>query len=337
MDLQWTKDIRECWNTHRTTCNQHSTNSGIPEWSSPQFMALQPQNLQHRLFQELSKLKWNDLLNHSSQHNKIRLTSCSAIGSSAFLRAPADSQGCHFTNEEFQIAIKMRINAPLNLLCPSRCICDSDLDDQGDHFFKCRIGPEWEQRHSSLVHCMASILRSANLIVQHEVPLSTLGPLRDLDSSGDGRMDLTITSCDSTPLLADVTIIHPIISQINLNSSSVTSPLHFAKHRERAKIRKYGDRVAQLRQQFLPFVLETFGAMGPMLDTYLKKLAHRASRDSMLTQRAQLIRCWRTKISACLQRANARLILSKSHRVRARLRQGTAPREASSNLILDIS
>ena len=150
-------------------------------------------------------------------------------------------------------------------------------------------------------------------------------------------MDLTITSCDSTPLLADVTVIHPIISQINPNSSSVTSPLHFEKHRERAKIRKNRDRFAQLHQQFLPFVLETFGAMGLMLDAYIKKLAHRASRDSMASQRAQLIRCWRTKISACLQRANARLTLSKAHRVRARLRQGTSPREAISNLILDIS
>ena len=73
---------------------------------------------------------------------------------------------------------------------------------------------------------MASIFRSVKLPVQHEVPLQNLGPLRELDTTGTGRMDLIITYSDLPPTLADVTVTHPSPSRLPLSSSSqMYSPL----------------------------------------------------------------------------------------------------------------
>ena len=324
-EIQWHRELRLSWERYRGELNNMFENNNTPEWSNEVFMAMQPMRLQHRLFSALVENKQKTLMNSSSPQDKIRILSCSAVGSAAFLRAPAYLQGCMFSNEELKIAIKTRINAPLNLLCPPRCACGSVLEDNGDHLFKCRIGPEWENRHSTLVHTMASILRSVNFIVQHEVPLSSLGPLRDLDDTGDGRMDLVVASGDSTPILADVTVIHPIPSRPIPAGSQMTTPLYFAKYRENAKTTRYGDRATQIHHAFIPMVFETFGAFGPQLNQFLKSIAGRALHGSAQTYRTQLIRFWRVRLSACLQRANARLILSKANRIRSRSRQGPYP------------
>ena len=172
---------------------------------------------------------------------------------------------------------------------------------------------------------MASVLKSVNYVVQHEVPLSSLGPLRDLDISGDGRMDLVVTSGDSSPILADGTVIHPIPSSSIPDESKMLTPLYFAKYRENAKTNRYGNRAAQIHHSFIPMVFETFGAFGPQLNTFLKGVAGRAIHGSAQTYRSQLIRFWRMKLSACLQKANARLIISKANRIRSLTRQGTHP------------
>ena len=317
--------------SHKTSTPKFSLNGQVnPLWTNSQI------NSNKIYFHFLVEQEFKTLLDNANQTDKIRLLSCSATGSAAFLRAPAFIQGLHFSNEEFTIAIKVRIDASLNLYCPPRCICGVNLEDRADYLFKCRIGLEWEQSHSAIVHCVASIMRSAYLIVQHEVPLITLGPFRDLASSGSGRMDLTITSGDLTPTLADVTVTHPLISQPIPQDSQMIAPLYFAKKREDAKIRKYSNRAAQIHHHFLPMVLEIYGAYGPKFSTFLKTLAHRVTRQSSPSHRTQLIRLWRMKISASLQRTNARLILNKANRIRSRSRQGTPPLDARISMLWNL-
>ena len=295
------------------------------------FLALQPQHLQRTLFENSMKALQHKLIQDSSPQNRIRIQSCAATGGGAFLRAPATFQGALFSNLEFQLAVKLRIAAPLNLLCPSTCICGNHLDDYGNHLMKCRIGNEWHQRHSSMVHLIASIMKSTEYTVQHEVPLINLGPLRSLDREGSGIMDLVVTSSDSQTLLADVTITHPIPANPTSITESMLVPFHFAKLQENRKVRRYGEVTQQMHHKFLPIAFETFGATGPAFDKFLKQLATRHqqnigwSTDNDMTTRSLLIRYWRTKISCCLQRANAKLLIHKANRVRASTRQGTPP------------
>lgn len=243
------------------------------------------------------------------------------------MRAPAILQGAHFSNPEFQLAVKIRIGAPLNLLCPLTCICGEDIDEYGHHLFKCRIGNEWNHRHSTMVHLTASIIRSVQLTVQHEVPLSNLGPLRSLDRDNNGRMDLVVTYSDSQTLLADVTITHPAPSISTSITQAMQLPLYFAKHQEHRKNRRYGEAVRQMHHQFAPFSFETYGATGPTFSKYLKYLASRhaqltaISNNTDYSNRSTLVRYWRTRIACTLQRANSRLLISKANRVKAHTRQ----------------
>ena len=326
--LPWTTDLIQHWNQFALSI-QDSQSSTLPtSWSSDTFMALQPKRLQHCLFQQVVKASQMNLLRNSQPLDKIRIRSCSGVGSAAFLRAPYNTPGLKFTNEEFKIALKLRIKAHLYLACPPRCLCGQNIDDFGSHFFKCRIGGEWEHRHNSLVQLFASIIKSANLTVQKEVPLINLGPLASCSNNPNGRMDLSVTSSDSTSFLADVTVTHPAPSNTDHLSESAYLPQYFAKYAEERKIRKYRAASEQIGTRFIHVAIETYGTMGQQGSKMLKELAgryHQQYRNSNLNleSRANLIRIWRIKISACLQRANARLIISKSNRVKTNLRQGS--------------
>ena len=327
----WCSDIRQNWGKYTQHLSIHNPSLETEVWSSNMFFALQPQQLQKNLFGNSMKAPQHWLLQNSSPLDRIRLHSCAATGSGAFLRAPANLQGSCFTNTEFQLAIKTRIGAPLNLLCPSACICGERLDDYGNHLFKCRIGNEWNHRHSTMVHLIASIIRSVQLTVQHEVALSNLGPLRSLDRDGNGRMDLVVTYSDSQTLLADVTITHPNPSTSTSLTEPMQIPLYFAKLQENRKIRRYGETIRLMRHEFAPLAFETYGATGPIFTKYLKRLASRhfqfisLNYETDISARSTLVRYWRTRISCCLQKANARLLISKANRVRANMRQGTPP------------
>jgi hypothetical protein len=327
-DLPWVLSLQRNWEIYSLHSTLDQAPQSISQWSSENFLALPTQQPQHKLFHELVKAAQKKLISSVSPIDQIRLHSCSATGAGAFLRASAISQGSLFSNQEFQVAIKLRLRAPLNLLCPPQCTCGDSIDDFGDHFFKCRVGGEWSHRHSALVHLIASIYRSVQFSVQHEVPLQNIGPLISADSNGSGRMDLVVTSSDSTSLLADVTITHPSPSNQTI-SQQMLLPLFFAKRAEDRKLRRYGSATRSMNLAFIPMALETFGALGPGLDHELKLLAKRIARfndwhqGTEISYISTLIRFWRTRISSCLQKCNAKLILSKAHRARSCCRQSS--------------
>jgi hypothetical protein len=329
-DLPWVACLQHNWGLYSINSTVDQAPPSVSQWSSENFLALPTHRPQHKLFNNVVKAAQQKLISSVSPVDQIRLHSCSATGAGAFLRASANSQGPFFSNKEFQVAIKLRIRAPLSLLCPPLCICGEPIDDFGDHFLKCRVGGEWSHRHSALVHLIASIYRSVQLTVQHEVPLQNLGPLISADSNGNGRMDLVVTSSDSTSLLADVTITHPSPSNQTI-SQQMLLPLFFAKKAEDRKVRRYGAASRAMNLAFLPMALETFGACGPGLDRELKSLARRIAcfndwhQGTEVSYISTLIRFWRTRISSCLQKCNAKLILSKAHRARSLCRQSSHP------------
>ena len=330
--IQWSIDLQSNWNSYNATLLRNSTPPISPNWTSEAFLSLDPHCLQHNLFQKITKSTFQKLCQDSAISDQIRLQSCKGTGAAAFLRAPASYPGFSFSNQEFKLAIKIRIRAPLNLVSPQHCICGASIDPHGDHLFKCKIGGEWQQRHSAIVHMIADIARSVNLIVQHEVPLSSLDPMRHLVRTGNERMDLIITSGDYNPTLADITITHPSLSQSTSAGNQITTPLHFAKNAERKKIAKYSASAREINHKFIPMAIETYGSMGTPITTFLKESATRyfqqisPDRETTHTARSTLIRYWRVKISTCLQRANAKLLISRTNRINRQLRHGSDPR-----------
>ena len=177
-------------------------------------------------------------------------------------------------------------------------------------------------------------------MVQHEVPLVNIGPLRNLDLNGEGRMDILATSSDFEPILADVTITHPSPSNQPITPAMIT-PLHFARAAEERKIRRYERAASAMSHKFIPLAIETFGALGKRIDKMLKDLANRYFRsiqnqDPEFNAKSVLMRYWRSKISCCLQKANAKLLISKENRIRANTRQGTPPNAPDLSEVLSI-
>ena len=136
-----------------------------------------------------------------------------------------------------------------------------------------------------------------------------------------------MTSSDFQTTLADVTITHPSPSHQTITQNMMT-PLYFARAAEERKIRKYAQAARDNHHIFIPLALETFGAMGREMEKSLKKLASRYLRtlpSAEISNRSVLMRFWRSKISCCLQKANAKLIISKANRVKANSRQTPLP------------
>ena len=114
------------------------------------------------------------------------------------------------------------------------------------------------------------------------------------------------------------------------SASQMYTPLYFAKKAEARKYSRYLATARAMNHLFHPYALETFGSCGPMLDNTLKALADRFRNmttlvsNSEVSEKSQLVRFWRVKISAALQRENSKLIISKANRVRSRSHQRPA-------------
>ena len=124
-----------------------------------------------------------------------------------------------------------------------------------------------------------------------------IGPLRNLNPNGEGRMDILATSSDSQPILADVTITHPSPSNQPI-TPTVLNPLYFAKSAEDRKNRKYERAASAISHKFIPLAIETYGALGHRTDKTLKVLAsgylrHDHNQDPDFSAKSVLMRFWR--------------------------------------------
>ena len=165
---------------------------------------------------------------------------------------------------------------------------------------------------------MASFVKSAKLLVSQETIIAGIAPLRQRFNPSQGRMDLMVTDSDFKTLLADDTVAHPSLS---LNQNITPAMLlygHFSAHSENSKRKKYSEAVGIVGAKLYPLVFETMGTMSNSLKSFLKKLVQEYFRnfsntdpDAEREMRSRLLSLWSARISSVVQRANARLILSK--------------------------
>ena len=107
-------DIQANRNNYTTTITQNSSSAPINQWKFIMeyrcIFALSPKSLQHNLHLELMKATQFNTINLADLVDRFRITSWTGIGAAAFLWNPTAVQGGYFTNLEFQIAVKIRIN-----------------------------------------------------------------------------------------------------------------------------------------------------------------------------------------------------------------------------------
>ena len=111
------------------------------------------------------------------------------------------------------------------------------MDILGDHLICCKKGNDRFMIHFGSLHIFASILRKAELAVQTEKPLISLGQMTT-QLSGK-RADLLITFRNTTPSLAEVTVVHSIPLDQDILLKSAKKPGAATMLRKQQKNTKY--------------------------------------------------------------------------------------------------
>ena len=250
------------------------------------------------------------------------------------MHAPKFIPRCALSNQEFEIATKLRLGTTIFANLPTTCICGSQIDGTADHLLRCKQGNEWDTRHTAINQCVAAIIRSTHLPVSSEIVISNLTPPAPGYLPPAGRMDLVVTDSDFSTILADVTITHPNPSLNQQLTLPMMQPGYFSTNRENSKRTKYGQAARILGARFVPLVLETYGYFGSEFSLFLNKLANELFRREPNSDvemegvfKQKLKNLWINRISCTLQKANARLILSKISRTQQSV-QRSAPRVA---------
>jgi len=101
-------------------------------------------------------------------------------------------------------------------------------------------------------------------------------------------------------VMLDVAITHP-----GAPSRKSDRPLAAAADLQGIKNRKYHDWAAQRGGRFLPFVLETHGALGKQAGDVLKLLAKVAANSAAVLSVSDFLKLFKQKLSVTLQRGNA--------------------------------
>ena len=143
--------------------------------------------------------------------------------------------------------------------------CQTALDCFGDHMVCC-IKNDIQRRHLALQTSLADFVR-------------TVGYPCDLEKGyGDGTRaaDILIPRWDSNgPAAVDVTIRCPLALHNPLRDH--TQLPQWQRQQEEDKQRKYGDGCNRMGWDFHPFVVDTWGGLGPSARAFITTLVRRAT------------------------------------------------------------
>ena len=109
-------------------------------------------------------------------------------------------------------------------------------------------------------------------------------------------------------LLLDISVIHPL-SHTAIGPSAKSNGAA-AKARDEQKIGKYGEVATAFGYLFKPVVVEVYGRWSSIASVLFHLIARRPSVD-FINNRVSFVNHWRKRLSACLQKGNARIILRK--------------------------
>ena len=158
--------------TNITLVNQMLHSGQHAPWSHQAFLALAQLHTKNKLQQVYSNSQLLQLLSLVDQRKAIKITSAAGTGAAAFLHAPEMIPGCALSNQEFELAVKLRLGAPIHHNLPETCICGQHIDQFGDHLLKCKRGNEFDTRHTAINQCVSALVRATNLPVSNEILLS---------------------------------------------------------------------------------------------------------------------------------------------------------------------
>ena len=266
----------------------------------------------------------------SSPFRKTLLTAVAAPNASTFLNVLPTEPLYRLDDDSMRLAIRHRLGLPpSDSLTSQHCVCtrpDFIFASDPDHFHSCNLTRtnSLTLRHDQLVHTIAELSREAGWHATRE-PMHHLRPLDpaaaaavassvdpadpdDLDNCNfpahwNRHGDLLLLRHDKK-LYIDVAVTRPTNdSNLAHHSRVATDTLHSTKQVASRKHAKY-DAIAELNKYtMLPFVLESYGGLGPEAVRVIDFLAASSSDMSEKEFRKHAYR----RIAVCLQRGNAHI------------------------------
>jgi hypothetical protein len=190
--------------------------------------------------------------------------------------------------------VKHRIASISSSRVPLRCVCDSTKEIHDPyHPHVCPIIRKNNvyNRHEILVRTLEACARHAGAITNTKTPID----IQRLPEEGNITPDLFVNT-GINKYMIDVSIVYPCAdSHIGIASNAQCAA---AAKRENEKKTKY-DRFANRNgYTFVPFVMETFGAIGKCAEQFIRDLSNTTNDESNCDY-------FKRRCAIALQRGNA--------------------------------
>ena len=118
------------WDTYHLLVDQMFNQGNQTAWSHQSFLNLPEKGTQHKLQLAYSEAQMIQLAASLSHRHQIKLLSASGTHASAFLHVSDNIPGCSLSNAQFEIAVRLRLNAPVHVHLPPTCVCGEVIDPQ---------------------------------------------------------------------------------------------------------------------------------------------------------------------------------------------------------------
>ena len=265
-------------------------------------------SLQHQLSEAAVKQNINALrVEAEATNDKFEialLNSTSVKDAGRWLTVVPSQPEFELRNPHFETAAKIRLGikpADTLLTFPNRCpLCHrpTHIDD--------------------VLHCLSCIaFRRNSITFRHDLVVSAINSYahrscittevepRRLSIDSRKKPDLKLF-IDNTVTLADITVRHP--TAVSHLSTSASAPLATLKAAEREKTRKYCQMAKENNAKFIPFAVETYGAIGDGARELIRLIANAAYNSSAVYSAKTIEQGLLSAVAIAVQRGNAIVI-----------------------------
>jgi len=250
----------------------------------------------------------------------VRLNSAGARSASAWMIQHPSTQLFTISNDDYALAIRHRLGLfptadDVNKLHVSCKLCGKKIL-RYDHYHTCvpLRGSVGTDRHHHVLHAVGSLAREAgcsfwaepHLFDDYRSTHTSKGVRRrwrefkKKDNDNGIRPDAYIAS-RTQHYLIDVSVVNP--TSHSYIKSDASLKYGTTEKREQDKIEKYKALAEQRGCEFIPFVLESYGAWGKEALTFLRTLSYSYSEDEKA--QSSFYRHAVSTISIALQQGNA--------------------------------
>ena len=240
--------------------SQLSLPSSVPLFWSTFARSSPPPRLQHLLTSQLDSSLFSA---HSLEVSGCPVAarafaSVCQPSSGSWLSCLPSSPSLSLSSDEFVFASRLRLFLPPSASLPLLCLCSSPLSDP-THFLSCkRLKDLRRVRHDRIVRFLSSLIQRLGGTCQVEPShFPTIRP------------DLLVFLVGCSYIL-DLVVSHPCSpSRLSLPDGFLT----VARYAESRKFSKYSSIISSCTSSFVPFSIETFGALAPEATRFVKRLS----------------------------------------------------------------